>query len=282
MVGLYVHPIKGLSPQPLTSVALRAGGGVPHDREFALARPDGRYEPGRRVGLPKGEFYTLVDEHRLAGLETHLDVAADVLTVRVAGHEVLSAHLERDRDEVLRFFARVLDLPEGVLPVPARDGGRRFTDVSRRGDEPMNWISLLNLASVRDLAGRAGVDAIDPRRFRANVLLDGLPAWSELDLADREFTLGGVRLRGTSRTVRCAATEVDPGSGRRDLPVLRLLKQHLGHEMMGVYARVLSDGVLEVGDGFSGGGAVDGEAVGDEAVGGGLVGSGSGGGGSVG
>lgn len=284
VVGLYVHPIKGLSPQPLTSAALRAGGGVPHDREFALARPDGRYEPGRRVGLPKGEFYTLVGEHRLAGLETHLDVASDALTVRVAGHEVLSAHLERDRDEVLRFFARVLDLPDGVLPVPARDEGRRFTDVSRRGDEPMNWISLLNLASVRDLAERAGVAAIDPRRFRANVLLDGLPAWSELDLVDREFTLGGVRLRGTRRTVRCAATEVDPDSGRRDLPVLRLLKQHFGHEMMGVYAEVLSDGVLEIGSGFAGGDLDGADLAGGDLVGADLDGAAGGfaGGGPVG
>jgi uncharacterized protein YcbX len=111
----------------------------------------------------------------------------------------------------------------------------------------MNWISLLNLASVRDLARRAGIDRIDPRRFRANELLDGLPPWSELDLVDREFTVGGVRLRGVLRTVRCAAVEVDPGTGRRDLPVLRLLKRHRGDEVMGLYAEVLSGGVLEVG-----------------------------------
>lgn len=246
MVGLYVYPIKGLSPQPLSGVALRRGEGVPHDREFALARPDGEYRPGARVGLRKTEFYALVGDHRLAGLDTHLDVDTGVLTVQVAGHEVLSARLDEDRDEVLRFFARVLDLPDGVLPVPARDEGRRFTDTAFAGDEPMNWISLLNLASVRDLAERTGT-TLDPRRFRANVLLDGLPPWAELDLLDREFTLGGVRLRGRYRTQRCAATEVDPDTGRRDVPVLRMLKQTYGHEVMGCYAEVLSDGVLEVG-----------------------------------
>ncbi|WP_051765600.1 MOSC domain-containing protein [Saccharothrix syringae] len=247
VAGLYVYPIKGLSAQPLTSVPLRRGEGVPHDRALALARPGGAYHPGLRRGLPKTEFYALVAEHHLAGLRTHLDVGTGVFTAEVVGHEVLSVRLPDEQDELLRFFARVLDLPDGVLPVPAREEGRRFTDTARVGDRQMNWISLLNLASVRDLAERAGVDGLDPRRFRANVLLDGLPPWAEEGLVDREFTLGGVRLRGTSRTWRCAATEVDPDTGRRDLPVVRMLNRAYGHEVMGCYAEVLSDGVLEVG-----------------------------------
>ncbi|MGM1058268.1 MOSC domain-containing protein [Saccharothrix sp. Mg75] len=246
---LYVYPIKGLSPQPLTHVPLRRGEGFPHDREFALARPGGKYRPGLREGLRKTEFYALVSDHRLAGLHTHLDVGTGELTVRVAGHEVLTAHLEEDREELLAFFARVLDLPEGVLPVPAAEEGRRFTDVASAGDGPMHWVSLLNLASVRDFAERTGAE-VDPRRFRANVLLDGLPPFGELDLLDREFTLGGVRMIGRYRTGRCAATEVDPVSGRRDLPVLRLLDRTYGHQELGIYAEVLSDGVLSVGGGL--------------------------------
>jgi hypothetical protein len=42
-------------------------------------------------------------------------------------------------------------------------------------------------------------------------LLDGLLAWSELDVIGREFDLGGVR--AVHRTKRCAATEVGPGTG---------------------------------------------------------------------
>jgi MOSC domain-containing protein len=43
-------------------------------------------------------------------------------------------------------------------------------------------------------------------RFRANVFVDGLPAWSELDAIGQEFDLGGVRVRTVYRTKRCAAT----------------------------------------------------------------------------
>ncbi|MFI6630714.1 MOSC domain-containing protein [Nonomuraea fuscirosea] len=245
---LFVYPVKGLSAQPLDHTELRPGEGVPYDRRYALARPDGAYRPGTREGLSKREFYALVSDHRLAGLGTHLDTETDVLTARVGGHDVLRADLrtERGRDGAARFFARVLDLPPGVTPLLAREPGRRFTDAAAAGDRPMGWISLVNLASVRDLESRTG-SVVDPRRFRANVLVDGLPAWSELELIGQEFDLGGVRVRAVHRTKRCAATEVDPDTGRRDLPVVTLLDRTYGHQLMGVHLEVRTAGSVRRG-----------------------------------
>jgi uncharacterized protein YcbX len=246
--ALFVYPVKGLSAQPLDRVALRPGQGFPNDRTFAFARPDGEYRPGTRTGLPKQEFFALVSDHRLAGLDTHLDTETDALTARVAGHEVLTADLgtEEGRDTALRFFTRVLDLPVGVAPLLAREPGRRFTDAAAAGDGPMGWISVVNLASVRELESRTGA-VIDPRRFRANVVVDGLPAWFELDAIGREFDLGGVRVRAVHRTKRCAATEVGPGTGSRDLPVVSMIHRTYGHQFMGVYLEVLTAGVVEKG-----------------------------------
>jgi uncharacterized protein YcbX len=110
----------------------------------------------------------------------------------------------------------------------------------------MEFISFVNLASVRDFAGRVGRD-VDPLRFRGNVHLEGLAAWDEFALVGREFSLGGVRFRGTAPTERCAATEVEPGSGRRDLPVPQLLSSTYGHEYMGFYAEVLEGGTVRDG-----------------------------------
>ncbi|MCO1660687.1 MOSC domain-containing protein [Pseudonocardia humida] len=248
MKELFVYPVKGLSAQPLVRVELRPGTGIAHDRTFALARPDGGYRPGTRQGLPKQEFFALVSDHRLAGIDTHLDTQTDVLTARVAGHDVLDADLstEEGRDDAVRFFARVLDLPAGVAPLLAREAGRRFTDAAAAGDGPMNWLSLVNLASVRDLESRTGT-AVDPARFRANVVVDGLRAWSESDAIGREFDLGGVRVRAVRQTRRCAATEVDPGRGRRDLPLVSMIDRTYGHRLMGIYLEVLTAGVLEKG-----------------------------------
>jgi MOSC domain-containing protein len=245
---LFIYPVKGLSGQPLDRVELRPGMGIPNDRMVAFARPDGRYRPGTREGLPKQEFFALVSDHRLAGLDTHLDTETDVLTARVAGHDVLKVDLstEEGRDSAVRFFTRVLDLPAGVAPLLARESGRRFTDAAAAGDAPMNWVSLVNLASVRDLESRTGT-VVDPARFRANVLVDGLRAWSELDTIGQEFDLGGVRVRAVHRTKRCAATEVDPGTGRRDLPVVSMIDRTYGHQLMGIHLEVLTAGVLEKG-----------------------------------
>jgi uncharacterized protein YcbX len=246
--ALFVYPVKGLSAQPLDRVALRPGVGFPNDRRFAFARPDGEHRPGTRAGLPKQEFFALVSDHRFAGLDTHLDTETDVLIARVAGHDVLKADLstEQGRDNAVRFFTRVLDLPVGVAPLLAREPGRRFTDAAAAGDGPMGWISLVNLASVRDLESRTGT-VVDPVRFRANVFIDGLPAWSELDALGREFDLGGVRVRAVHRTKRCAATEVDPGTGCRDLPVVTMIHKTYGHQFMGIHLEVLTAGVVEKG-----------------------------------
>lgn len=247
--GLFVYPVKGLTPQPLDRVTLTPGRGVPHDRTLALARPDGKYVPGMRYGISKREYYVLVAEERLAGLTTHLDTATGEFTVDVRGHRVLTADLgtEGGLAALRAFYARVLDLPAGVEPVLARDEGRRYTDTAHNSDEEMEYVSVVNLASVRDLAERTGT-TIDPLRFRANIHLDGLEPWAELDLVGREFSLGGVRVKGTKPTVRCAATEVDPATGRRDLPVPQLLSRTYGHEVMGFYVQVLAGGELAVGD----------------------------------
>ncbi len=248
--ALHVYPVKGLSPQPLREVQLSAGRAFPFDRWFALARPGGEYAPGVRRGISKRQFFVLVDEARLAGLRTHLDTATGIFTVAVREHEVLCADLRTGEgvQRVLELFARVLDLPAGVLPVWAHEEGRRFTDTAPGGDEAMELVSVLNLASVRELERRAGAP-VDPLRFRANVHVDGLPAFGELDLVGREFDLGGVRVRGEKPTVRCAATEVDPATGRRDLPVPQLLSRCFGHDLMGFYVRVLTGGTLAVGGG---------------------------------
>jgi uncharacterized protein YcbX len=50
------------------------------------------------------------------------------------------------------------------------------------------------------------------------------------------------------RIVRCAATEVDPATGARDLAVPRGLMDHFGHTDCGVYAEVIAGGDVAPGD----------------------------------
>jgi uncharacterized protein YcbX len=255
VVGLYVYPVKGLSGQQLHQVTLEKQSGFPGDREFALARPGGDYRRSSGKAFPKTQFFMLACNERLAGLTTHLDPTTRRFTVAVGGHVVHEAFWDTDegRRDSTELFARVLDLPPGQVPLIAREKDRRFTDVSVVSDTMMQAISIINLASVRALEERIG-RPLDPLRFRANVYVDGWPAFAELGLlgdsstVGREIRLGNVRLRAVLNTRRCAATEVNPRSARRDIAVPRMLFEHYGHSEMGVYGETLVGGGLAVDD----------------------------------
>lgn len=255
VTGLFVYPVKGLSGQPLHQTTLKARAGFPGDREFAFARPDGDYRPHSGKAFPKTQFFMLARDERLAGLTTHLDPVTRQFDVTVGGHVVHESCWgeESGRHASSEFFARVLDLPAGQVPFLAHEVHRQFTDVSVVSDAMMHAISVINLASIRALEERIG-RPLDPMRFRANVYVDGWPPFAELDLLGtsstpgKQIRLGDVALQAVLNTRRCAATEVDPRSARRDIAVPRLLVEHYGHSDMGVYVEALGGGDLSVGD----------------------------------
>ena len=121
--------------------------------------------------------------------------------------------------------------------------------LSASGD--VRTIHLVNARTVDALAAAAGV-ALDPGRFRANVILDGLEPWAEFSWVGRHFQLGSARLNCIKRTVRCAGVNVDArtGSGRADLDIPALLTRHFPQHgpYLGVYAQVVSAGEVRIGD----------------------------------
>lgn len=249
VTGLFHYPIKGLSAQVLESVPLREGRGFPWDRVFGFARHDSGYDPAHFSPLPKQRFLVLANEARLAELDTFLDVSALRFTVKRGGAEVFRADLSTagGRDEAVDFFSGILDLGETERPVFADGGDNRFTDVSVVSKEMMNAVSLINLDSVAALEEQVG-QPVDPRRFRGNICFRGWSAFSELDLVGEEVVVGSARLRLCRRTRRCAATEVNPDTAERDLPVPRLIHQTYGHADMGIYGEVIEAGLVRTGD----------------------------------
>ena len=64
----------------------------------------------------------------------------------------------------------------------------------------------------------------------------------------RDLTIGQAGLKVVKRIVRCAATEVDPDTGIRDVAVPRTLMDNFGHADCGVYAEVIAGGEIASGD----------------------------------
>jgi hypothetical protein len=214
------------------------------DRRFAIENGPSGFSAAAPAYLPKQRFLMLMKNERLARLDTHFDDAACRLTICENGTEAASGNLDSaaGRATIEAFFAGFcadeLRGPPKILEAP----GHSFSDVAKK------VVSIINLASVaalEDMIGRP----VDPLRFRGNLYVRGWPAWSELDLLGRAIAIGGTaRAKVVKRIVRCAATNVEPGAGIRDLNIPQTLMQHLGHADCGVYAEITTAGDLAPGD----------------------------------
>lgn len=242
------HPVKGLSPEPLQQVRLTREAHFPGDRLYAIENGPSGFDAGQPEHQPKFKFMVLMRMPALAQLKTRYDDATRVLTLRKAGHLVAAGDLgtEEGRAAIEAWLAAAYtnDL-RGAPRILTAPPNFRFMD-SRSG-----YVSLLNLASVRALAAKAGRPEINPARFRANIAIEGLPPWGEFDLVGKDIRIGGATLQIIKRTERCAATHADPVRGLRDLDVVGALLREFGHTDCGVYAKVVNSGEVSLGDPIS-------------------------------
>jgi uncharacterized protein YcbX len=249
---LYHYPVKGFSPHRLESVELEPSRGFPFDRTLALARHDSECDPSAFRPLPKTRFHMLARDAALAKLTSRFTPESGHLRIEAGEGAALETDLSTPKGAgaFAAFIARQLGVPAEETPFLVDAGENRYTDVSVISPEMMNAVSLINLASVRDFEAKTGL-SIDPMRFRANIYFDGWPAWSEFEMDGVEIVAGDVTLRPCLRTKRCPATQVDPATAARDIDVPALLMQHYGHPDLGIYAEVVSGGVLTDGLAFT-------------------------------
>ncbi len=245
IAALYRHPVKGFTPEPLTRVRLEAGGFFPADRMFALENGPSGFDETDPRHVSKFAFAVLATLPQLVKAKTWFDEGKGVLHVSADGgrHAALPLSTAQGRqafaDWVEGFLGK--DIVDGPLKLRLAPG-HRFTDHAQ------GHVSLINLASLRELEARIGV-TVDPLRFRANLHVDGWPAWAELDLAKGHLMAAGpARLKGFRRTIRCIATHADPETGERDIDLCGALMAHYGHAYFGVYLNVAEGGEIVVGD----------------------------------
>jgi uncharacterized protein len=247
IVSLYRYPVKGLSPEAIETAALEAGKHFPGDRLFALENGSSGFDPTAAQHMPKIKFLMLARIGKLARLHTLYDDLTSTLSIRDNGRIVAAGNVrtEHGRSNIEAFFNQFChdDLrgPVKLLTAPAQF---RFMD-SKSG-----LLSIVNLESVQAIARIAGKTVLDPIRFRANTYVNGLGAWGEFDLVGKQMMLGTATIEITARIDRCAATDVEPTSGARDMKMINLLEQEFGHHDCGVYARIISSGVVKTGDEF--------------------------------
>ena len=244
---IWRYPVKGLSAEPMAAVDLTAGHGVPFDRTYAVTDGSFAFDETRPVPMPKTRFLMLAKYERLALLRSRVDHGTGTLVVD--GFGASRSFLLGDREDcaaLAGFLTAFLGLALPGRPEVVHASGHQFTDVSVHSTALMRSVSLINLATVRDLA-RYTARALDPLRFRANFYFDGADAWSELDWVGRHLRCGDALLRVVRRTRRCPATSVDLREGVRDINLPLAIKQYRDHADCGIYAEVVGGGHVERG-----------------------------------
>lgn len=243
IAGLYRYPVKGLTPEPLQQVTLAVGQTVPADRRYAIENGPSGFDPAAPAWLPKTQYLMLMRDEHLAALRSHFDEATNLLTIHKDGAMVAQGNLETaaGRASIEAYFAQNFQSELKGPPKVLSGGGHSFSDVARK------VISIINLQSVAAIENMVGT-TVNPLRFRANLYCSGWPAWHEAELLGRTLVIGTARLKVVKRITRCAATNVDPDTGARDLDIPTTLMQHLGHNECGIYAEVISPGTIGVGD----------------------------------
>jgi hypothetical protein len=243
IASLYRYPVKGLSGERLKAVSLGPRETFPGDRMYALENGPSGFDPGSPTWQPKSKFLCWMKNARLAALDTRYDDASHIFTIRQGGETVLKENLasEDGRHALEAFFETFMEEekrgPIRLLQAPDHS----FSDLARK------VVSLINLSTLAALEDQLG-QPVHPLRFRANIYFDGMPAWSEHGLVGETLEIGSLRAKVVKRTSRCAATEVNPETASRDIPIPEILLKSRDNLDLGIYAEIVSPGEIAAGD----------------------------------
>ncbi|MBK0418196.1 MOSC domain-containing protein [Leucobacter sp. CSA1] len=256
VAALSRYPVKGFTPEPRESLTVQPDGRIAGDRVLAFRFADAAV-PERRDGLdywPKAKGLALQDFPSLAALRLSYDADAQRVRIGIGDEELVEAGLDAaGRAELVGAVTDfVLASPEakrlrrpGRLPLVLVGDGVR----SRFQDRPRGYVSLHGGASLAALNAALG-GPVDDRRFRSNVVVDGLEAWEELEWRGR-VRIGDVAFSTEEPIVRCLATHANPDTGVRDAPVLTALTRRLGQREPTLGQLLLpvgTGGVIRIGD----------------------------------
>lgn len=246
---IHVAPIKSLRIEERRSVVLTARG-IADDRRFAIVDENGRWLNAKRVP----SFVAVRPEFDGDRLTLHLpdgrrvsDVVelGDPVDVNIYRHRV-SAH------EVLGPFTEALSAVDGRAARLVRldEAG---SGVDRAGEG--GAVTLLSVGALDAIAEAAQADGgVDPRRFRMNIGIAGVPAHAEDAWIARQVRIGDAVVVPLGNVGRCAVTTLDPVTGVSDLDTLAALARYrAGSDTserlpFGVWARVARAGSVSVGD----------------------------------
>jgi uncharacterized protein YcbX len=227
VAAIYRHPVKAMAAEVLDEAQL-GWFGLPGDRRYAFVQSD-----------HTGDFPWLTIRQLPQLVHYRPELAGDGERAPVTVTTPAGRRLALQDPELADELAGAYGAPVWLLR-------------SQRGlfdSFAVSVISLQTVAALGELAGRH----LDPRRFRANVVIDlaGGKPFAEDEWAGSLLRFGdgadGLTVRVNERDHRCAVINVDPATGERQPEVLRAVARHRD-ACTAVYASTERPGRIAVGD----------------------------------
>jgi uncharacterized protein YcbX len=213
---IWRYPVKSMTGERLDSCRIDSTG-LEADRRWALV--DG-------TANRAGKLFTATEDKQL-------------MTYR--------ARLQGSRVEVLTPEGETRQLDDGLVAAIATATRRRLTLRDLAGanfdDSP---VLIVNMASLAAFALEAGM-AVDRRRFRANLYVEGFEPEEEARWIGSRLRVGSAELEVVKRCERCVVITHDPDTTETSPALLRVLTKS-SDANMGVYCRVVQPGTVAVGD----------------------------------
>lgn len=244
-----IAPVKALALVHRDEVELEAFG-VRENRRFYLIDENGRMINGKVIG----PLVRVVPEY---------DDASGSLSLHMPDGEVISGTVEVGEPITTSFFGRPVagrlvqgPWSEALSGIAGRALQLVRTEHPGHGPDRGSraGVSLVGTASLEALAGAAGVDRVDGRRFRMLFGVGGLGAHAEDGWIGRRVDIGEAVIRPRGNVGRCAVTTQNPETGVPDLDTLRLLGEYRGDVEtseplpFGIWGEVIQPGRVRLGD----------------------------------
>ena len=247
--SLWRYPVKSMRGEELDE-AFAGFSGIYGDRLFAF----------RSSASPKGfPYLTAREQQKLLQHRPHFrnpDKAARPINLAEAeamGANPVSGDLTELMVDVETPNGETLAIDDPVLIGTLRTGIDQKHQLtlmrSERALTDCRPVSIFSLQSARQLSEETGTP-VDKRRFRANIYVDLTSAegFAENEFVGRSLRIGPkVVVRILERDARCMMITIDPDTAEKSPAILKAVAQ--AHEgMAGVYAAVLTEGIIRRGD----------------------------------
>jgi hypothetical protein len=249
VVGLAITAVKATRLREVGQIELGPDG-VRENRRFYLIDSRGWMINGKHIA----DLQTVVADY---------SDAARTLKLEFPDGDTVEGELRLGEQITTRFFSQPTDgrLVEGPWEAALSDHfgqslrlveiGDRGTGVDRGAGAAA---SLISRASLAKLAEVGGTDAIDVRRFRMLIEIDGVGAHEEDEWVGREVRIGEATVAFGGHVGRCLITSRDPDTGEVTLPTLDILGDYRTHVdtteplPFGIHGQVIEPGTVRLGD----------------------------------